>query len=52
MACLSCFFPRSLEPTMDRVKTLRNAYDFIVTFLEGMVENTLGVQQENRDILR
>ena len=37
---------------MERVKTLHNAYDFIVTFLEGMVESTLDVQKENRGLLR
>ncbi|CAN0443047.1 unnamed protein product, partial [Laminaria digitata] len=41
-----------LEPTMERVKTLHNAYDFIVTFLEGMVESTLDVQKENQGLLR
>lgn len=37
---------------MERVKTLRNAYDFVVTFLEGMVESTLDVQKENQGLLR
>lgn len=37
---------------MERVKTLHNAYDFIVTFLEGMVESTLDVQKENQGLLR
>lgn len=43
---------RRLEPTIERVKTLHNAYDFIVTFLEGMVESTLDVQKENQGLLR
>lgn len=42
----------SQEPTMSRVQTLHNAYDFIVTFLEGLVESTLEVQKENRQLLR
>lgn len=46
-----CSTPR-LEPTMNRVKMLHNAYDFIVTFLEGMVESTLDVQKENQRLLR
>lgn len=37
---------------MDRVMTLRNAYDFIVTFLEGMVESTIDVQRGNQKLLR
>lgn len=40
------------EPTMERVNTLRNAYDFIVTFLESMVESTVDVQKENQTVLR
>ncbi|CAM9359786.1 unnamed protein product [Scytosiphon promiscuus] len=40
------------EPTMSRVNTLRNAYEFIVTFLESMVESTVDVQQENQTLLR
>ncbi|CAM9470489.1 unnamed protein product [Pylaiella littoralis] len=40
------------EPTMDRVNTLRNAYEFIVTFLESMVESTVDVQKENQTVLR
>ncbi|CAN0307507.1 unnamed protein product, partial [Ascophyllum nodosum] len=42
----------SLEPTMDRIQTLRNAYDFIVAFLEGMVESTMALQKKNRELLR
>lgn len=37
---------------MDRVNTLRNAYEFIVTFLETMVESTVDVQKENQTVLR
>ncbi len=37
---------------MDRVNTLRNAYEFIVTFLETMVESTVDVQKENQTLLR
>eukprot|EP00903_Cladosiphon_okamuranus_P008750 g8382.t1 len=40
------------EPTMERVNTLRNAYEFIVTFLESMVESTVDVQKENQTVLR
>ncbi|CAM9972410.1 unnamed protein product, partial [Hapterophycus canaliculatus] len=40
------------EPTMSRVNTLRNAYEFIVTFLESMVESTVDVQKENQTLLR
>lgn len=42
----------SLEPTLDRVQTLRNAYDFIITFLEGVVESTADLQTKNRELLR
>lgn len=37
---------------MSRVNTLRNAYEFIVTFLESMVESTVDVQKENQTLLR
>lgn len=37
---------------MERVNTLRNAYEFIVTFLESMVESTVDVQKENQTVLR
>lgn len=43
---------RRQEPTMERVNTLRNAYEFIVTFLESMVESTVDVQKENQTLLR
>ena len=40
------------EPTLTRVNTLRNAYEFIVSFLESMVESTVDVQKENQTLLR
>ncbi|CAM9664923.1 unnamed protein product [Sphacelaria rigidula] len=40
------------EPTISRIRVLHNAYDFIVSFLEGVVENTMAMQKENREILR
>lgn len=49
---MRCLWYDRQEPTMHRVNTLRNAYEFIVTFLESMVESTVDVQKENQTVLR